>query len=247
MSRDHLIQAIMRGPTPTGEHARDYDSPIERTLAYLLNKYRETGAGRNPDGTVADSDKEPTYLAAQIPLRTFLSDGFRGDLGMLHSDVTVLFEADGKEHHQDKVYEDLRTAAIFEDGLIDHMFRFSGTMLHHSPEDALYLTQQVLPQLFLNSANHPFRMLSTPTAQEVARDLHPGCGPVHLEYEAPIETNDYDDDGNSVYRPCLFTFTYVPRAAPTRRVGAYMDVIGRYRPPHITAARHLIEQELGPQ
>lgn len=235
--RQQLQAWIDAAPIPRGDHWDGHGSEIERQLAYRLSKYRHSGRGPL-------LPLPSTRLAAQAPLHTSATT-FYGDLVMMREDRIVLIECDGAAYHRNTFKDDLRVALILAAGLVDDIFRFSGTMLTHGPEDAVYLMQQTLPGNFFEDAT-PIILSSLVHSETKAAgtQLAQAGVPFTLKYDAQVETSGYDEDDAPRRRPSEFQFTYMTAAAPTPRIAAMTAALVTTQPHTTDRAFYVVERAL---
>lgn len=137
-----------------------YDSPIEDSFAYQLDKYL-------PPSAVLDRQLEVTTQCATYRLDFICSSGGR----------IVGFECDGEGYH-DEARDEWRDALIMGTGRVNAIYRITGRNIFHHINRALYLVSQCERNLFSERGRTNLRILGE--ADMVAVDRFEGAS--FLEY-----------------------------------------------------------------
>lgn len=155
------------------------ESPIELALLRALDYRLQAGA----------------LLVPQVELPTQGGD-FRADFLLVAGEQITLIECDGADFHTDLLDDHLRSAFILHAGWADQVLRFSGTMLHHAPDDAALWVNAVAPEALGERVALALRRLATSeTAEEIdaqAKALR--AGHVSARYYAHVQNLNVDPD-----------------------------------------------------
>ena len=194
------------------------ESPIELALLRALDYRLQAGA----------------LLVPQVELPTQGGD-FRADFLLVAGEQITLIECDGADFHTDLLDDHLRSAFILHAGWADQVLRFSGTMLHHAPDDAALWVNAVAPEALGERVALALRRLATSeTAEEIdaqAKALR--AGHVSARYYAHVQNLNVDPDLGKATRP-----PYGRRPIPPRSKERGILGLSVSRRPAALRARH---------
>ncbi|AWT37308.1 hypothetical protein DM785_16450 (plasmid) [Deinococcus actinosclerus] len=206
---------------PEGENLTE--SPTELALHRTLLKYLAVG-GVFAAGAGITSGR----LYPQVHLLT-RGGAFRADFLLVAGSQITLIECDGASFHTDPFDDHLRSAFIFEAGLVDQVIRFNGTMLHHSPHDAALWTSVVAPAAFWAEAEAKLRRAATPEGVQAVDRLRHELNQGYSSFDYSVSTEDTElsafEEGAS--RRADFSGLYHNGQPNKTRAGELIDTLRR--------------------